>query len=329
MSTLPTKAKVVIIGGGIHGLSTAWKLSETYKNPGDIVILEKKDTAAGASGIACGVIRNNYFQPAMRELMAHSVSVWESDPKAWNYNAVGYLQISPEVMHEDVATIYEQQKAIGYESEFIEGEKACTKYMKGMFDDWQAQGITSVLHEKKGGYAFNKEKYLNFLTNLNTSVNIITDKTPGNFQNIGFIFSMFPDAKIIHLKRDPTATCWSIYKSNWSRNSYKFSYNIDDLVKFYALYYELMEFWHKRFPEKIYDICYEDLTTNQEQETKKLLKYCELDWDENCLNFHKNKRAVKTASLLQVREKMYQGSSEAWKKYEDQLKPLIDGLKPY
>ncbi len=88
--------------------------------------------------------------------MAHSVSVWESDPKAWKYNAVGYLQISPEVMHEDVATIYEQQKAIGYESEFIEGEADCTKYMKGMFDDWQAQGITSVLHEKKGGYAFNK-----------------------------------------------------------------------------------------------------------------------------------------------------------------------------
>ena len=155
--SLPTKAKVVIVGGGIHGLSTAWKLSETYKNPGDIIVLEKKDTAAGASGIACGVVRNNYFQPAMRELMAHSVSVWESDPKAFKYNAVGYLQISPEKMHADVATIYEQQKAIGYESEFIEGEKDCMKYMKGMFGDWQAQGITSVLHEKKGGYAFNKD----------------------------------------------------------------------------------------------------------------------------------------------------------------------------
>ena len=183
MSTLPTKAKVVIIGGGIHGLSTAWKLSETYKNPGDIVILEKKDTAAGASGIACGVIRNNYFQPAMRELMAHSVSVWESDPKAWNYNAVGYLQISPEVMHEDVATIYEQQKAIGYESEFIEGEKECTKYMKGMFDDWQATGITSVLHEKKGGYAFNKAsiKALEEKTNTN-GVNIIKGVTVTGFK---------------------------------------------------------------------------------------------------------------------------------------------------
>ena len=157
MAELPSKAKVVIIGGGIHGLSTAWKLSETYKNPDDIIVLEKKDTAAGASGIACGVVRNNYFQPAMRELMAHSVGVWESDPKTFKYNPVGYMQISPEVMHEDVASIYEQQKAIGYDSTFIEGEKDCTNYMKGIFDDWQAKGITSVLHEKKGGYAFNKD----------------------------------------------------------------------------------------------------------------------------------------------------------------------------
>ena len=149
MTKLPNKAKVVIIGGGIHGLSTAWKLSETYKNPGDIVVLEKEDIAAGASGIACGVVRNNYFQPAMRELMAHSVSVWESDPKAFKYNAVGYLQISPEVMHEDVATIYEQQKAIGYESEFIEGEKDCTNYMKGMFDDWQAKALHLSFMKKK------------------------------------------------------------------------------------------------------------------------------------------------------------------------------------
>lgn len=114
-----------------------------------LLFQKKKDTAAGASGIACGVIRNNYFQPAMRELMAHSVSVWESDPKAFRYNPVGYLQISPEVMHGDVASIYEQQKTIGYESTFIEGEKDCMKYMKGIFHDWQAKEITSVLHEKK------------------------------------------------------------------------------------------------------------------------------------------------------------------------------------
>ena len=147
MSNLPTKAKVVIIGGGIHGLSTAWKLSEKYKNPNDIIVLEKKDTAAGASGIACGVVRNNYFQPAMRELMMHSVKIWESDPEKFSYHPVGYMQISPESMHKDVASIYDQQKAIGYESDFIEGKKDSDKYMKNIFHDWQAKGITSVLHE--------------------------------------------------------------------------------------------------------------------------------------------------------------------------------------
>jgi len=174
-----------------------------------------------------------------------------------------------------------------------------------------------------------REKYLNSLAHLDTPSKIITDKTPANFQYIGLIFSLFPDAKIIHLKRDPRAICWSIYKSKWAGNGYGFSYDMADLVEYYGLYSSLMRFWHKNFPGKIYDIFYEDLTNNQEEETKKLLKYCDLDWDANCLNFHKNERAVKTASSLQVREKMYQGSSEAWKKYETHIQPLIDGLKPY
>ena len=106
-------------------------------------------------GIACGVIRNNYFQPAMRELMAECVAVWESDASAFSYHPVGYMQISPECMRADVAHIAKQQKDIGYESELIEGEADCMKYMRGLFDDWQAKGITSVLHEKKGGYANN------------------------------------------------------------------------------------------------------------------------------------------------------------------------------
>ena len=75
-------------------METLKLLRETYKNPNDIVVLEKKDIAAGASGIACGVVRNNYFQPAMRELMAHQCKVWESDPKAFKYNPVGYMQIN-------------------------------------------------------------------------------------------------------------------------------------------------------------------------------------------------------------------------------------------
>ncbi|MGH7117577.1 MAG: NAD(P)/FAD-dependent oxidoreductase [Acetobacteraceae bacterium] len=157
----PSRAKYLIIGAGIHGLSTAWHLAAALRTArlgggADILVVDKTDIGAGASGIACGVIRNNYFQPAMRRLMAHSVSVWDSDPKAFSYHPVGYMQISPEVMHAQVATIAEQQRDIGYESVFIEGERDSRNYMLGLFDDWQARGITSVLHEKKGGYANNK-----------------------------------------------------------------------------------------------------------------------------------------------------------------------------
>ena len=101
---------------------------------------------------------------------------------------------------------------------------------------------------------------------------------------------------------------------------------MDDLVNYYELYENLMGFWHQKFPDKIYDINYEKLTTHQESESKKLINYCGLDWDQNCLEFYKNTRVVKTASSLQVRQKMYQGSSEAWKEYESYIKPLVSGL---
>src|ERR671919_2651280 len=145
---LPTGVKYFVIGAGVHGLSSAYHLALALKAKGlgggtHVLVVDKTGIAAGASGIACGVIRNNYYQPAMRELMAHCVQVWESDPKAYSYHPVGYMQISPEVMHEGCASIYRQQKAIGYPSTFIEGEKDSMTYMKGLFDDWQANGITS------------------------------------------------------------------------------------------------------------------------------------------------------------------------------------------
>ena len=87
-----------------------------------------------------------------------------------------------------------------------------------------------------------------------------------------------------------------------------------------------MDFWHKKFPNRIFDISYECLTENQEQETRELINYCELEWDNECLKFHRNSRAVQTASGLQVRQKMYQGSSEAWRNFEVYLDPLISKL---
>jgi len=158
--SFPTKSKFIIIGAGIHGLSTAWHLALGLKarklgSGRDILVIDKSAIGAGASGIACGVIRNNYYQPAMQELIAHSVNIWEEDGEGYGYHPVGYIQLSPEVMHADVADIYQRQKNIDYESTFIEGEKDCLKYMKDILDDWQAKNITSVLHEKRGGYAHN------------------------------------------------------------------------------------------------------------------------------------------------------------------------------
>ena len=187
---LASSTKYLIIGAGMHGLSTSYHLALELKNRGlgsgkDILVIDKSGIGAGASGIACGVVRNNYFQPAMRELMAHNVEVWESDPKAYSYHGVGYMQISPESMHSDIATIYEQQQAIGYPSEFIEGSADSMVYMRGLFDDWQAKGITSVLHEKKGGYSNNMKCMQGLAAKAESEGVTIT----GNVEVTGFEFS--------------------------------------------------------------------------------------------------------------------------------------------
>ena len=155
----------------------------------------------------------------------------------------------------------------------------------------------------------------------------IVDKMPINFRYIGFILSAIPEAKIIHINRDPMATCWSIYKYFFTGNAY--SFNQEDLAQYFGLYKDIMEFWSRLFPDKIYELNYENLTANQELETQKILEYCNLEWDVNCLTFHENKSSVKTTSSMQVRQKMYQGSSKAWKKYEAYLKPLINSLSKY
>jgi glycine/D-amino acid oxidase-like deaminating enzyme len=151
--------RYVIVGAGIHGLSTAWHLARRLRatgRGGDVVVLDKSEIGAGASGVACGIVRNNYFQPAMRELMAHSVAVWESDPEAFAYHPVGYLQVAPQVMAADVAGIHASQRDIGYDSVLVEGVAATRRYLTELFADWQAPGVSVVLHEKRGGYANNR-----------------------------------------------------------------------------------------------------------------------------------------------------------------------------
>jgi glycine/D-amino acid oxidase-like deaminating enzyme len=165
MPDLPASSRFVVVGAGIHGLSTAYHLARELRARGtgsgaDVVVLEKSEPGAGASGIACGVVRNNYFQPAMSELMQACVEVWESDPAAYAYNPVGYMALGSAAQESDLATTFERQEKIGYRSTLVTGATEVDAYMKRVFPDWRAQGVTALLHEHQGGFAFNRESVL-------------------------------------------------------------------------------------------------------------------------------------------------------------------------
>jgi glycine/D-amino acid oxidase-like deaminating enzyme len=154
---LPSSVPTLVIGAGVHGLSTAWHVARGGER---VLVVDKSDIAAGASGIACGVIRNNYFQPAMSELMAACVEVWESDPEALHYHPVGYIALGPPAQESDLTEVYERQQRIGYPSDLHVGEEAVTEHMRSLYHDWRAPGLTVCLHERAGGYAFNRESML-------------------------------------------------------------------------------------------------------------------------------------------------------------------------
>src|SRR5262245_36442779 len=158
----------VVVGAGMHGLSTAYHLAVELERQGtgsgaDVVVVDKATPGSGATGIACGVVRNNYFLPAMSELMQACVEVWESDPEAYHYNGVGYIALGPPVQEPDLVAVHERQQRVGYRSELIVGESEVDRHMRSLFPDWRAKGVTVCLHEHQGGFALNREAGLGLL----------------------------------------------------------------------------------------------------------------------------------------------------------------------
>ena len=170
------------------------------------------------------------------------------------------------------------------------------------------------------------KKYYSFLENYKISSEFITDKAPLNFVWIGFIKILFPNSKIIHCKRDPKDNCVSLYKNVFDGNL-NFCYTQKELGNYYNFYCELMKFWKNYFTDPFLDIEYEKLITDTKNETKKILDYCNLRWEDNCLDFSNNKTPIKTASVGQARNKIYSTSIKSSSKYEVYLNELFSLLQ--
>jgi len=191
------------------------------------------------------------------------------------------------------------------------------------FGESIARGLEGVT--KKELLTFQK-KYLSKIENLSSDNPMLTDKMPHNFLYLGLIASAFPYAKIIHVKRNPSAICWANYKNLFTSPKLGYTHNLSDIANYYLLYKNLMKFWDKSFGERIYELDYDLLTTNQRDETKRLINHLDLEWDQACLNPEDNKRIVQTTSNVQVRKKIYQGSSDKWKSFRPFLNNIFDDL---
>ena len=154
----------------------------------------------------------------------------------------------------------------------------------------------------------------------------ITDKLPGNFKWIGFILNAMPESKILHLERNPMAICWSIYKSEFNNPDMAFTYSQEYIAEYYLLYKDLMNFWKNKYPSQFINITYERFVEDYQNNIKKIFQKLDLEWEDHLLEFYKNKRPVETSSFQQVRKKIYQKSSEEWKKYKNFLKPMMEVL---
>ena len=167
-----------------------------------------------------------------------------------------------------------------------------------------------------------KKFYYDNIKKFDFSEEYIVDKAPLNFRWLGFILKLFPNSYIINCNRDPMDIGWSNYKQNFSSGNLGFAYNLNNIGKFYNIYMEFMSHWNELFQEKIYEVNYEKFTSNFEEEVKKLLQFCKLEWSQDCVEFYKNKKSVVTSSMAQVRQPIYKTSVASWKNYSDKLENL-------
>ena len=154
----------------------------------------------------------------------------------------------------------------------------------------------------------------------------ITDKMPANFLALGLIHLMLPNAKIIHVRRNPADTCVSCYAQLFT-DGHEYSYDLTELGRYYVDYARLMEHWHSVLPAGAFlEVAYEDIVADQQAVTRRIVEYCGLPWSDDCIAYYMSERDVRTASAMQVRQPMYTSSLGRWKNYREFLAPLFDAL---
>ena len=158
--------------------------------------------------------------------------------------------------------------------------------------------------------------------------NFFIDKMPNNFPHIGLIKMILPNAKIIDARRNPLDGCFSCFKQYFAKGQH-FTYDLDDVARYYKDYLKIMKFWNNYFPDDIHTVCYENVINNPEQEVRLMLKYLGLDFEKSCMDFHKSSRPVKTASSEQVRQPIYKSGMNYWENYEDDLSTLVKHFPDY
>jgi tetratricopeptide (TPR) repeat protein len=189
-----------------------------------------------------------------------------------------------------------------------------------------AQGKAEIRQFRDLDFEVVGREYCRSINGLLPGYRHLLDKTPRNSIHLGMILTALPNAKIIHLRRHPLDVCYAMYKTLFGEGGY-YSYDLSDIGRYYLAYLRLMDHWRRVLPGRFLDVDYEDVVNNQEEISRRMIAFCGLDWEDACLSFEKNKFPAMTASALQVRQPIYKSSVALWRRYEQELEPLIRLLR--